>query len=67
MEAEWGGGGGGISVNIYIFASINFRAFAKIGNFAWIYIRVFDIITSIWYNQIIFTKYLFSQIFEKLE
>ena len=37
-----------------IFASINFRAFANIGNFAWIYIRIFYIIASIWHNTIYF-------------
>ena len=38
-------------VNVDIFASVNFRAFSKIGNFAWIFISVFDIIASIWHNK----------------
>ena len=34
------------TVNVDIFGSINFREFAKIENFAWIYIHVFDNIAS---------------------
>ena len=34
------------TVNVDIFACIHFRAFPKIGNFARIYFRVFDIIAS---------------------
>ena len=37
------------TVNVDIFTSINFRAFPKIGNFAQIYIRVFNIVASMWY------------------
>ena len=36
----------GYTVNVDIFACINFRAFPKIGNFARIYFRVFDILAS---------------------
>ena len=33
-------------MNVDIFACINFREIAKIDNFAWIYIRVFDNVAS---------------------
>ena len=46
------------TVNVDIFASINFRAFAKIGILARIYIRVFDIIDSIWHNKSYFRDVL---------
>ena len=39
------------TVSIDIFACVHFREFAKIGNFARIYIRVFDINVYIWHNN----------------
>ena len=38
-------------MNIDIFASINFREFAKTDNFAWIYICVFHNIAFTWHNK----------------
>ena len=56
------------TVNLYVFACIHFREFAKNGNFAWIYIRIFYIIVSIWpYKSVFFTMYKCSRIFEKRE
>ena len=41
-------------MNVDISACVNFREFAKKGNFAQIYIHVFDIIVSIWANKSFF-------------
>ena len=54
-----------ITVNIDIFACIDFREFAKIGNLARIYIHVFYIIAFLWYNKIYFhAAYIFADIYE---
>ena len=39
------------NVKVDILACIHFCVFVKIGNFAQIYIRVFDIVASTWHNQ----------------
>ena len=39
------------TVNVDIFMCMNFHEFAKIGNFARIYIRAFEIIVYIWHNK----------------
>ena len=49
------------TVNVDIFACINFRKFTKIGNFLWTQIRVF--IASMWYNKSNFkVVYIFADI-----
>ena len=43
------------TVNVDIFACINLREFAKIDNFARIYIRIFDNIASKGYDKKVFS------------
>ena len=51
------------TVNIDIFAYINFRGFMKIGNFAWIKIHVFSTNDSLGYNDSNFhSVYIFADI-----
>ena len=50
------------TVNLYIFACIHFREFAKNGNFALIYVRVFDVIVT--YGLIIVVFMIFADIWE---
>ena len=53
------------TVNVDIFACLNFRAFVKIGNLARIYINVFDIIAFLLYNKSYFHDvYIFADIYE---
>ena len=53
-------------LNVDIFTCINNREFAQIFIFAWIYIRVFDIIAHRYcIIKVIFTVYIFSRIFGK--
>ena len=50
-------------MNIDIFACVNFRVFPKIGNFAEIYIHVFDILTSmLHYNSYFHDVHIFTDI-----
>ena len=53
------------TVNVDIFACINFRAFLKIGNFAQINIRVFFFLPLCCIIKNIFTMYIFSRRFDK--
>ena len=49
------------TVNVDIFACINFRGFDKMGNFARIKIRVFSILCSLSYDKCIFhVEYIFA-------
>ena len=53
------------TVNVGIFACIHFREFAEIGNFAQIYIRVFDVIVYIWQSKSYFHgKHILANISE---
>ena len=38
-------------MNVAIFACITFREFEKMGNFAWIYVRVFNVTGSLYRNK----------------
>ena len=40
-----------VSVNVDIFAGIHFREFAKVDDFMWIYVCVFEISVYIWHNE----------------
>ena len=54
------------TVNVDIFTCINFREFAKIANFAWIYIRVFDNIASRWHDNSYFhVEYICADILKR--
>ena len=56
------------TVNVDIFASIHFRGFMKMGNFACIKIRVFSTNDSLDYNDGNFHRvYVYSWIFKKSE
>ena len=51
------------SVNVDIFACINFRGFMKMGNFAWIEIRVFSTNDSLgYYDSNFHSIYIFTDI-----
>ena len=49
---------GSNNVNVYIFVCIHFREFEKIGNVAWILMRVFNINGYIWQD-------IFIHLFDK--
>ena len=55
------------TVNVDIFACIDFRGFMKMGNFVCIKIRVLCIIGSLGYIKVIFHVYIISRIFKKRE
>ena len=55
------------TVNVDIFACINFHGFMKMGSFAFIKICVLIIIGSLSYYKSIFEAYIFSWIFKKRE
>ena len=51
------------TVNVDIFSCIHFRVFPKIGNFAEIYIRVFDILASmLHYNSYFHDVHIYAEI-----
>ena len=57
------GSGFGDTVNVDIFACINFRGFVKMGNFACIKIRIFSTEDSLGYNDSNFhSVYIFADI-----
>ena len=52
-----------LTVNVAIFACINFRGFMKMGNFAWIEIRVFSTNDSLgYYDSNFHSVYIFADI-----
>ena len=51
------------TVNVDIFACINLRGFVKMGNFAWIKIRVFSTNDSLgYYDSNFHSVYIFADI-----
>ena len=51
------------TVNVDIFACINFRGFMKMGNFTWIEIRVFSTKDSLgYYDSNFYSVYIFADI-----